>query len=211
MNLDRVLLNARDDLRAGRSAARTALVEALQGPAAPPPLSRRNAFARQVILDAAPRYAETGVSGERIYLAEFAAQTDQFVKIGLSGKYGQARRTNRPLRWPRRIAEHRRDWRKKGFTLVDLWVSPPLWNERAAEAGAIDALAKTGARRTRREYFHGLDYDTALDIVLTMEQWPAYLDMDWSKQPEPGHIPPRPSDPDTSNVLDALHGAVGLR
>ncbi|MFJ8509665.1 hypothetical protein [Streptomyces avermitilis] len=186
MGVDRERMNVQDERRVARTAERTTVVEALHGrTGATVALDTFKGFAKRVMKEAAPAQVMPGESGERLYLAEFVGRGGgQFVKVGLSGMYWQPGRLTKPLRWHERIQEHRTAGKAHGFTLVDLWVSPPLWNQEEAEDAAKEALVATGAQVENKEYFHQLPFDQALDVVLSLPLWPLYLDMDW--EPGPG-------------------------
>ncbi|MHC3463727.1 hypothetical protein [Streptomyces flavovirens] len=188
MGIDRERMNVQDARRVARVAGRTTVVEALHGPTgATVSLDTFKGFAKRVLKDAAPAQVTPGESGERLYLAEFVGRGGgQFVKVGLSGRYWQPGRLTKRLRWYERIQEHRTSGKAHGFTLVDLWVSPPLWNQEEAEDAAKEALVATGAQVENEEYFHQLSFDRALDVVLSLPLWPLYLDMDWEAGPSRG-------------------------
>jgi hypothetical protein len=147
MGIDRERMNVQDERRVARAAERTRVVEAVHGATgAAVPLADFAAFARKVVKEAASAQVTPGESGERLYLAEFVGRGGgQFVKVGLSGTYWQPGRLTKPLRWYERIQEHRTAGKPHGFTLVDLRVSPPLWDKVEAEKAAITALKATGA------------------------------------------------------------------
>lgn len=189
MAFDRERMNVQDERRAARAAERTTVIETLHSAeGASVSLDTFKSFARRVMKEAAPTQVTPGESGERLYLADFAGRGGgQFVKVGLSGIYWQPGRLTKPLRWHGRIQEHRTAGKAHGFTLVDLWVSPPLWSQGEAEDAAKEALTATGAQPENEEYFHQLPFEQALDVVLSLPLWLLYLDMDWEARGPGSH------------------------
>jgi predicted GIY-YIG superfamily endonuclease len=69
----------------------------------------------------------------------------------------------------RRLAEHRRDAAAFGVGITHVWVSEPMQFFVAAEDELIAHCLKA-SKRTRREYFHNVDYVAAVEFAKSLSE-----------------------------------------